>query len=165
MVVVEPGTVVVTADRTAIMRSTPIGSGIVVALVDVHVPVCGMVHFLLPDSSLHHETSVYRPELFANTGFELLLNQVEQMGVLREGLRAYLVGGADPMRGDDLDSQFALGARNVGAIELLVASSRVRLAAARVGGNCGRRIAVELATGKVRISETPSRRKNRDLSG
>lgn len=75
-------------------RITTLGLGSCIGLVlfDVNSTTCGMVHVMLPDSSIMRNTS--NPAKFADTGVKLLVEQLEREGLRRNKLCAKMAGGA-----------------------------------------------------------------------
>lgn len=145
-----------TGDPSAVLTSSALGSGVAVALYEPQRRVGGVLHFLLPDRSLDPEAAVVQPALFADSGFELLLRQLEQLGGRGAETLAYLVGGADPVHRGIGRSEAALGARNAAAARELILGAGLTLAEERSGGSRARVISLDLAAGAVRITEAPA---------
>jgi len=160
---VHVGSVVATRDGGALLHTPPIASSIAVAICDPEEGVAGIAHFLLPDSGIDPKRRTNAPEMFAQSAVESLVLKLAQLGADSDRLRAYLVGGADLVyRRHSGPCPLSLGDRNVEAARSALAEYDIRVVASRVGGNRARRIAVEVASGKVRITETPVQRRTRD---
>lgn len=139
-----------------VLHTTPITSGMAVALSAPRLGLAGLLHFFLPDSRVDPHRGTTRPELFGDTGIELLIHRIISLGAQPDQLNAYLVGGADLIQGQDLE-ELALGRRNSDVARRTIEEADIRIVGTRVGGVQARRVAVEVDTGLVRITETPSR--------
>ena len=152
--VAEPGGVVSSTDPNAVLATPAIGATLAIALVEPGV-VAGIAHFVLPDSGIDPARAREEPGLFADTAFRELWDRIHPAVREASAVRLYLVGGADAECSTGAKNHVALGARNVTAAELAVASARLGLYAERVGGACSRRIVIEVGTGAARIAESP----------
>ena len=162
---VDVGCMTVTDDRSAVLQTQAIGSGIAVALYDPENGVGGMLHFLLPDGSVDEARRISQPALFADSGFEFLLQQMKTRGAHPEDLKCYLVGGADPIYLGITEPILSLGHRNAAVARELIEKANLSLTAMRTGGSRARRAVLEIATGTVRITETPAERRTVDPRG
>jgi chemotaxis protein CheD len=163
--VVEAGSVVATQDAGALLHTPPIASAVAVAICDPDQGIAGIAHFLLPDAGSDAKRRSTAPEMFAGPAVESLVLKLAQLGADGSRLRAYLVGGGDLVyRRHAGPCELALGDRNVAAARAALKEYGIRIVAARVGGNRARRVAVEVASAKVRITETPVPRRSRDGS-
>ncbi|HWQ56220.1 MAG TPA: chemotaxis protein CheD [Bryobacteraceae bacterium] len=132
--------------------------GSCIALI-VHDPVTcvgGMLHFMLPDSSIDADKAKRNPWMFADTGIPRLLNSVCEMGGIQRRLAVYAVGGAQVM---DEQGIFNIGKRNALAMRKLLWKAGVMLREEDLGGNLSRSVRLEIATGKclLRTAGIPER--------
>ncbi|WP_337174100.1 chemotaxis protein CheD [Paludisphaera sp.] len=128
---------------------TLLGSCVGVALHDRAARVGGLAHVVLPDS----RGDLDQPGKYADTAIPALIADIERVirGKASGRLVAKLAGGA---------SMFATGAenpaRNIGrlnqdAVEAILAALRIPILARDLGGEGGRNMTLDPATGKVWI--------------
>lgn len=123
-----------------------LGSCIAVVIYDATVKVGGMLHYMLPESSMDPEKAKKNPAMFADTGIPSLFKQSYQLGAAKKNLVVKVVGGAQIM---DENGIFNIGKRNYLALRKLFWKNNVMVAAEHVGGNVNRTVRLDLATGRV----------------
>src|SRR3954462_3101964 len=75
------------------IRTSGLGSCVGVVLYDEMKKIAGLVHVMLPDSSLG-KTSAINVAKFADTGIEALIHKLKIEGVQSFRLKAKIAGGA-----------------------------------------------------------------------
>ena len=133
-----------------VLATYALGSCIGLALYDPQTKVGGLLHFMLPDSTIDPARGKSNPYMFADTGIPLLLEQVCGMGALKRRLIVRAAGGAQMM---DQENVFEIGKRNYLAMRKLLWKAGILLHAEAVGGVRSRTVRLELATGKFWLSE------------
>ncbi len=123
-----------------------LGSCIGVVIYDPAVKVGGMLHYMLPESSMDVEKARRTPAMFADTGIPLLFKQSYQLGASKRNLLVKVVGGAQIM---DENGVFNIGKRNYLALRKLFWKNNVMVTAEHVGGNVNRTVRLEIGTGRV----------------
>jgi chemotaxis protein CheD len=127
-----------------------LGSCVGVCAYDAVSKIGGMVHIMLPDSSLALE--VTNPAKFADTGVPLLLQELKQQGVIIiENIIIKIVGGAEMFAASSKDVHLGVGARNILAVEETCQELNLMISAKSVGGNAGKSITLNLDTGIVEV--------------
>lgn len=126
--------------------STVLGSCIGIALYDRVKKVGGMAHIILPDS----REGSGDPAKFADTAVEMLLEQLIEAGAERKRVTAKIAGGAK-MFGSGSNAG-KLGERNADAVKERLRALAIRLAGEAVGGNKGRKMCLDPATGDVLVN-------------
>ena len=121
--------------------------------IPMHDPVAkigGLVHVMLPDSTIDPTKAGKYPGMFVDTGVPALMQQMLEKGASRARLRIAVAGGAaQRLTGRD---HFQIGERNVKAFETLLASQGLRVVASDVGGsNLARTMTLAIASGAVEI--------------
>lgn len=140
-----PGTIF--AEPSEHLISTVLGSCVAVCLWDKMAHVGGMNHIMLP---LWNGEGLATPK-YGNIAMEKLLAKVFSIGGRRENLVAKVFGGAN-VSGTGLEV-FMIGDRNITlAIEMLD-EFRIPIIARDVGGNVGRKIIMNSATGVVLVGK------------
>jgi chemotaxis protein CheD len=129
-----------------ILITYSLGSCIAVVIFDVRARVGGMLHYMLPESSLDQEKARKNPAMFADTGITSLFRQSYQFGARKENIVVKAVGGAQIL---DENGVFNIGKRNYLAMRKLLWRNNVLVAAENVGGNVNRTVRLEMNTGRV----------------
>ncbi|UFJ42148.1 chemotaxis protein CheD [Brevibacillus humidisoli] len=132
------------------LRTTGLGSCVGVVLYDAVVKIAGMAHVMLPDSSLgkSNQTMIGK---YADTAIPELIKQMEQAGAKANRLTAKLAGGAQMFSFMSGNDSMRIGPRNVEACRASLAQFMIPIIAEETGGNCGRTIEMDAATGILHI--------------
>jgi chemotaxis protein CheD len=140
----------VSNDLDCTLVTYALGSCIAVALYDPSAKVGGLLHYMLPDSSLDAQKAQQNPCMFADTGIQALFQAVTAGGAHPKRMVVRLAGGAAV-----LDSQgvFQIGKRNYLAARKILWKAGVLISAEAVGGDVSRTIRLDLATGRLWIRE------------
>lgn len=129
-----------------VLQALGLGSCIGLAMYDRRSRIGGMVHVMLPDSSLSCNSSSTIPAKYADTGVPELLRQVLAAGANRQHLCLKMAGGAEMFAFAGTDApKLSIGKRNLEAVRAEVAKLGLRIDAADVGANFGRTFEVDLA--------------------
>ncbi len=123
-----------------------LGSCIAVIIFDPVAKVGGMLHYMLPESSLDAEKAKQNPSMFADTGISMLFKNSYHLGAKKENMIVKVVGGAQIL---DQDGVFNIGKRNYVAMRKIFWRNNVMVAAEHVGGTVNRTVRLEIATGRV----------------
>ncbi|HEX9729139.1 MAG TPA: chemotaxis protein CheD [Gemmatimonadales bacterium] len=144
---------VVGLGQAAVMRRdgtlTALGLGSCVAVI-LHDPVAavgGLVHVVLPSASLARDRS--NPARFAESAALFLVNRMEGAGADRLRVTARLVGGASMFALLTPQGATHIGQRNVIACRLALRTAGIALTTEVVGGEVGRSVWFDVATGEV----------------
>ena len=125
-----------------------VGSCIVVCIYDPVATVAGMLHFLLPDSTINPERAAGHPAVFADTGIPLLFQSAYEHGLVKPRVVVKLVGGAEMPR---TPGQFDTGRRNLLAARGLLWRNGLFVAAEDVGGTDARTVHMSVADGRLQV--------------
>jgi len=123
-----------------------LGSCIAVVIHDPVVKVGGMLHYMLPDSSLDAKKAKDIPAMFADTGIPMLFKCSYQLGAKKSNIIVRVVGGAQIL---DEKGVFNIGKRNYLALRKIFWKNNVMVAAEEVGGTVNRTVRLEIASGRV----------------
>jgi chemotaxis protein CheD len=124
-----------------------LGSCLGVCVYDSVNRVGGMLHMMLPDSTIHRATSD-RPAMYADTGFPLLIDMMANAGAQTMRLQCKIFGGAQVL---NADSYFRIGEKNIRAAESLAQQYNLRVLVWEVGGQVNRTIRFSMANGEVKV--------------
>jgi chemotaxis protein CheD len=142
------GDMAVSDNPEDILITYSLGSCIGVAIYDPVVKVGGLLHFMLPDSSISGEKADSNPYMFADTGIPLLFKKAYQLGAEKARILVKLAGGSQLM---DEKGVFNIGRRNHAAARKIFWKNNVLIDAEDVGGNAARTLYLHVATGKIRL--------------
>jgi len=123
-----------------------LGSCIAVIIFDPLARVGGMLHYMLPESSMDLEKARKNPCMFADTGITLLFRSSYQLGARKENIVVKTVGGAQIL---DSKGVFNIGKRNYLAMRKILWKNNVPIAAEHVGGEVNRTVRLDMDTGQV----------------
>ena len=139
------------ADRPEqVLVTYALGSCIGLAIYDPQTKVGGLLHFMLPDSTIDPERGKANPYMFADTGIPLLLQQLSGRGAVKRRLVVRAAGGAQML---DQENVFEIGKRNYLAMRKLLWKVGILVHAEAVGGMRSRTVRLELSTGRFWLSE------------
>ncbi|MCW8130059.1 MAG: chemotaxis protein CheD [Planctomycetota bacterium] len=132
------------ADETIVTYS--LGSCVGLALYDPAIKVGGMVHCLLPLSSMDPAKARLQPAMFADTGVSHLLQMVFNLGAERRRLVAKVAGASCMM---DEKGTFRIGERNYTVLRKVLWKNNILLASEDVGGTVPRTLYLRLDSGRT----------------
>lgn len=135
----------VSCDENASLITYALGSCIAVAIHDPVARVGGMLHLMLPDSSLDAAKAAARPYMFADTGIPLLFRHAYAAGADKRRLVVRLAGGAQVIEDNGL---FNIGKRNHLAVRKVLWRAGVLVASEAVGGTESRTVRLEVGSGR-----------------
>ncbi|WP_435126218.1 chemotaxis protein CheD [Halobaculum sp. D14] len=132
----------------AVLVTSGLGSCLGVTLYHPRTETGGLLHAMLPAAADRPG-----PETkFVAEGVGLLVDELVDAGAARGELRAKLVGGAAILNLDLGDDAGSIGERNVAAAEAVLERLDVPVVADDTGGDRGRSIQFDTASGDLRIS-------------
>lgn len=126
-----------------------LGSCVGVSLYDPIMKLGGLLHIMLPDSTQFKDVS--KPAKFADLGIPLMINDLKRRGASVLRFQCKLVGGAQMFSGMDKKIILNIGERNYKAARQILNDLRIRILAEELGGNHGRTMIFDTATGEVLI--------------
>lgn len=126
-----------------------LGSCIGLVLFDTKTYVCGMLHVMLPDSSISKKTE--NPAKFADTGVEKLIEELKKNGVPARSLMAKMAGGARMFAFQGDGDFLKIGERNAEAVKSILYRKGIPVIASDCGGTYGRTIEFDPETFKLHI--------------
>lgn len=132
------------------IRTSGLGSCVGVVLYDESKQLAGLVHVMLPDSSLA-KTKTLNEAKFADTGVRALIERLKQEGAQVYRLKAKIAGGAQMFQFTSDKDTMRIGPRNVEAVKSVLKENGIPIVAEDTGGNSGRTIEFNPATCKLMI--------------
>lgn len=124
------------------IRTSGLGSCVGVVIYDQSKELAGLVHIMLPDSSLAKGGNLNIAK-YADTAIKELVQRLIQNGARQFNLKAKLAGGAQMFQFSNSNDMMRIGPRNVEAVKRELAQLKIPIMAEDVGGNSGRTIQFE----------------------
>jgi chemotaxis protein CheD len=138
----------VTAAAESVLVTYALGSCIAVAIHDPVAAVGGLLHFMLPESSINREKAQDNPFMFADTGIPLMFHAAYGLGAEKRRMVVRVAGGAQVM---DANGVFDIGKRNQVALRKILWRAGVMIHAEQTGGSESRTVKLEAGTGRFWI--------------
>jgi chemotaxis protein CheD len=142
---------VVSNDSSAEIVTYSLGSCLGVTIYDPVKKIGGLLHLMLPDSTIDAAKAMSAPYMFVDTGVPRLFHAAYQLGADRSRLAVKVAGGAQLL---DQEGIFNIGARNLTALVKLMAQNGLKAHATDTGGLSSRTLRLDLTNGNVSI-KTP----------
>ena len=130
-----------------------LGSCVGITVYDPVVKVGGLLHFMLPESSLDIKKAGETPGMFADTGIPLLFKTCYELGAKKMRMIVKVAGGASIL--DDANF-FRIGQKNITAMKKLFWKNNVFIEGEDTGSNCSRTFSIHISTGKVFVKTAHS---------
>lgn len=147
-VVIGVGDLAVSNNTQVTLTTYALGSCVGVVAYDPVARAGGVLHIMLPDSSISKEKAVAQPAMFADTGLPLFLRELVGVKAERNRLKLYLAGGACVLSGPDT---FKIGERNAASVKAWLAAQGMRVMGTDLAGTVNRTLHLELATGLLTV--------------
>jgi len=128
-----------------------LGSCISVAVYDPVIKVGGLLHFMLPESSLDADRARTNPAMFADTGITLLFRSCYVLGAEKKRMTVKVAGGASIL---DDTNYFRIGQKNITAMRKIFWRNNIMVDGEDTGRNCNRTVRLDLSTGKCLVKSS-----------
>ena len=133
-------------DPDSVLFTYSLGSCIGVSIYDPVVHVGGLLHFMLPESSLDPSKAQKNPFMFADTGIPALFQATSHLGAVKKRMKVFVVGGGQVL---DQNESFNIGKRNHMAVRKMFSENGVIADYEDVGGTVNRTIKLIIRNGEV----------------
>ena len=144
--VVGVGDMKVSNNPEAVIITYALGSCIGVAIYDPFVKVGGVLHYMLPESSLDPVKARNNPFMFGDTGIPLLFKESYKLGASKNRIKVMVLGGAQIL---DQGGLFNIGNRNHTVLRKMFWKNKVTVAFEDVGGTVNRTLKLGIKTGEA----------------
>jgi chemotaxis protein CheD len=131
-----------------------LGSCLGVAIYDPVAVVGGLLHVMLPLSTVDPAKAAENPCMFVDTGVPKLFLDSYKAGAQKQRLIVKVAGGA-LVHGNETEDHFQIGKRNFIMFRKLLWKNGVLLKAQDVGGTHSRTMMLDIGSGKVML-RTPN---------
>ncbi|MBF0228714.1 MAG: chemotaxis protein CheD [Desulfamplus sp.] len=143
----------VSNDPSSDIITYSLGSCIGLVVFDPVVKVGGILHYMLPESSLDREKAERNPYMFADSGIPLLFKESYKYDAVKKRMKVYVFGGSQIL---DQKGFFNIGKRNYMALKKLLFKNNVLINYEDVGGNVNRTVRLEIKTGDIFVKTSGS---------
>jgi chemotaxis protein CheD len=148
LLIVGIGDCKVSKDPSDVLVTHALGSCIAVLLYDPVARVAGLLHYMLPKSSLDAGKADKSPFMFADTGIPLLLRNACELGAAKSRLVVMAAGGAQML---DPSGTFNIGQRNHVAMKMIFGEAGLIVHREEIGGTNSRTVRIDVATGRMHM--------------
>ena len=138
-------------DLDSVLVTYSLGSCIAIAIFDPVAKAAGLLHYMLPESSLDAAKAAANPFMFADTGIPRLFKSVYELGGEKSRMRVIMVGGSQVL---DQKGFFNIGKRNEMAARKLFHRNNVVIDFSDTGGNGNRTLRLAVRDGKCWLKES-----------
>jgi len=121
-----------------------LGSCIGIAIHDSHSKIGGILHYMLPSSSLDPVKAQTNPLMFGDSGIPEFFKEAYRLGARKENLRVVMAGGANVISGNH---NFDIGNRNIVIARKLFWKNNIMIDAEHIAGNIPRTLFLEIGSG------------------
>jgi|SRR5690625_1096176 len=132
------------------IRTSGLGSCVGVVIYDLPNKIAGLAHVMLPESSLAKEPKKNTFK-YADTAIVHLIELLLENGARKFALKAKLAGGAQMFKFTANSDTMRIGPRNIEAVKRTLNTYKIPIIASDLGGNSGRTIEFNPATGDLNI--------------
>jgi chemotaxis protein CheD len=128
-----------------------LGSCIGIAVFDPKANVGGLLHFMLPDSSLDPNKAKATPGMFADTGIIALFKTCYAYGAEKKRMVVKIAGGANIL---DDTNYFRIGEKNIMAMRKIFWRNNVFIDGEDTGKNYNRTMRLDLSSGRCTLKSS-----------
>ncbi len=140
----------VTRERSDILITHALGSCLGIAVYDPEACVGGLLHVMLPLSTIDQEKAGKNPAMFVDTGVPKLFMECYKLGAQKKRLMVKVAGGAC-VQARTQNDYFQIGKRNFIILRKLFWKNGVVMKNHDVGGNISRTMSLDMRAGEVLI--------------
>ncbi|MBU1707842.1 chemotaxis protein CheD [bacterium] len=126
-----------------------LGSCIGVAIYDPVAHVGGILHYMLPESSVNPQKAAKNPWMFADTAIPRFFKTAYELGASKSRLIVKVAGGAQLL---DPKEFFAIGKRNHMVLRKLLWKNGIMIRGENTGGTVSRTMFIEIGGGRIWIT-------------
>lgn len=146
--IVGMGDMLTSNDSSAILATYSLGSCVGISIYDPVAKVGGLLHAMLPSSTINLDRAAARPFMFVDTGLPAMFHAVYALGGIKSRLIVRFAGGAEFL---DAKKIFRIGQRNIEATKAMLERNGVSLVASETGGHESRTVRLDLKTGNFSL--------------
>lgn len=144
--VVGVGEMIVSNHPDDLIVTYALGSCLGLVIYDPVAKVGGMLHAMLPDSSIHRKDEEFNPHKFVNTGIPMLFKEAYKLGAEKNKIKVKMTGCSTVL---DDGNVFNIGKRNYAAARKILWKNNVLIDAEHCDSSKSVTLMLEIRTGKV----------------
>jgi chemotaxis protein CheD len=144
------GDMKISTRRGDLIITHALGSCLGITVHDPAVCVGGLLHVMLPLSTIDLVKADRNPFMFVDTGVPKMLLECFKAGAQKQRLEIRVAGGANSQNGEGNDL-FQIGKRNMIMLRKFLWKHGLLLRSHEVGGSHSRTMSLEIGTGRVLI--------------
>lgn len=148
--IVDIADLAVTDDPQETLVTHSLGSCIGIAIWDPEAQVGGMLHYMLPASSISPDKAKANPAMFADTGVPALFRAAYELGASKKRIIVKVAGGSSLL---DDKGTFNIGKRNYIALRKIFWKNGVLIESEDVGGSHSRTLRLAVGNGRVSVKK------------
>ena len=141
----------VSANPEDILITHALGSCLGIVVYDPVAVVGGLLHVMLPLSTIDPDKARDNPCTFVDTGVPRLFVECYRLGAVKQRMVVKVAGGACVQQSTNGDDYFQIGKRNIVMLRKLLWRNGVLLSAEDVGGTHSRTLSLHVGTGQVLV--------------
>ena len=145
----------ISGDDSDMLITYALGSCLGIAVYDFNLKRAGLLHCMLPDSSLDRNKAAGNPYMYVDSGMKVLLDNFYRNGSLKKNLIIRVAGGSSSKENEEEDF-FQIGRRNFVSLRKYLWNEGMMLKAYEVGGYGARTVTLEVENGKMLIKSKGS---------
>jgi len=145
-ILVGVGDMKVSNDPESTLVTYSLGSCIGVVIYDPVIKAGGLLHYMLPKSSLDGRKAKKNPYMFGDIGIPLLFKETYKLGAKKNRMKVIVAGGSQIL---DQKGFFNIGKRNYMTLRKMFWKNNVMVDFEDVGGNSNRTLKIELENGQA----------------
>ena len=128
-----------------------LGSCLGITVYDPVAGVGGMLHAMLPQSSIDAAKAAENPSMFVDSGVPRLFQEAYKLGAQKARIEVKVAGGAATQTFSEQEDYFQIGKRNMVMLRKLLWKNGVMIKAEDVGGTASRTMLLDLQDGVVTL--------------
>jgi len=129
-----------------VLATYSLGSCIGVGVFDPVAKVAGLLHYMLPESSLDAAKAQKNPYMFGDSGIPMLFKESYKLGAKKNRLKVMVLGGAQIL---DQNGMFNIGKRNHTVLRKMFWKNNVMIDFEASGGVVNRTVKMAVETGEA----------------
>ena len=145
----------ISGDSPDLLITYALGSCLGITVFDIRLRRAGLLHCMLPDSSIDRNKAVGNPCMYIDTGMKVLLDDFFRIGSRKKNLIIRVAGGSSSKVNEDEDF-FQIGRHNFVSLRKYLWNEGLLLKAYDVGGYDSRTVTLEVENGKMLIKSKNS---------
>jgi len=138
----------VSNNPNAVLTTYSLGACLGIAIYDPQVKAGGLLHIMLPDSTIDPIKASQQPAMFVDTGVPALFRATYSFRAEKHRMIICVAGAAEVL---DNSGSFDVGPSNYHALSRLLQEHSLHIHAEQVGGLLNRTMNLNLGTGEVRL--------------